>query len=56
MAVQESLSLMSSAYADIDQSARILMEALITQNIEKVECQAFCLFLKWYMYELWFSS
>lgn len=36
LAVQEALSLMSSAYTDIDQSARILMEALITQNIEKV--------------------
>lgn len=44
---------MSSAYADIDQSARILMEALITQNIEKVEGQTFFVFLKWY--ELRFS-
>lgn len=40
LAVQEALSLMSSAYTDIDQSARILMEALITQNIEKDEAQA----------------
>jgi hypothetical protein len=36
LAVQESLSLMSSAYSEIDQSACKLMEALIVQNIEKV--------------------
>ncbi|XP_062591295.1 proteasome adapter and scaffold protein ECM29-like [Saccostrea cucullata] len=40
LAIQESLSLMSSAYSEIDQSACSLMEALITQNIEKDEPQA----------------
>ncbi|XP_061192483.1 proteasome adapter and scaffold protein ECM29-like [Saccostrea echinata] len=40
LAIQESLSLMSSAYSEIDQSASSLMEALITQNIEKDEPQA----------------
>ncbi|XP_056020008.1 proteasome adapter and scaffold protein ECM29-like [Ostrea edulis] len=40
LAVQESLSLMSSAYKEIDQSACKLMEALIVQNIEKDEPQA----------------
>lgn len=42
---------MSSAYTDIDQSARILMEALITQNIEKVGLK-----MKKLELDFWFNS